>query len=836
MAQAVSYIAGFETGDASEIAVLGTAASVQTSTKRSGAYALKIALDGSAPFTTLVRGRAASQVVSRVYIQFSGTPAGNPVVNGWRKVSAGALLALVYLDTTRKLHTFDSASTDVAGTTVLSLNTWYAVELQYDTSAGGRLRVLLNGTTEIDTTNTNNDGAGVADEFIVRADNTDADYYVDDVRVDVGGLTSVGAGVCIARQGKAGTPTYDAWTKNGAATAALCWSDTPFSTATNCSDLVLNDAQTMLVEKFSITQTGHGTETIATTDTINACKVSMIAKTAVAGNISLRRRVGGTDTDVTVALTTSDAYYDSGIFTDTAANLDAYEIGVKNALVATTETVEDMWMIVDYTAAVIVPFGWYRPLSEPRERLFNRGRPSSVASMAGAFSPPVTQSPVDTDTVRWHRPFSEPRWPKRDPRYEADFASGTFTPPVIQPAFDNANARWFTPLSLPVRERLGARGAAFPPATMVSGPVSPPAIQPDFDNANVRWHRPFSEPHRFKRDLTYETAFAAGAFSPPAIQPDFDNRNVRWYAPLSEPRRESGFMYRLAGEISWPIAASFIVVPVPAYDWYRPLEIPQKFLRDPRYQAVLGRLGEAAWPQIQPAFDNANLNWHRPFSEPQRFLRDLRFAASLDASGEVKWPYAQPAEDNANVRWYQPLSEPRRFLRDLRWSATLAASGATQWPYAQPAVDAATVRWYQPLREPQRWNRDPRYAATLAAGPVQAAIIQPAFDNASVRWMSPLSEPRREYRFAARIAGEISWPLKETLPAPSPVNVAMWFVQWQQPLRVQPRYEYQAVFWTPRTPRVAPRIRGRLITTSAGGYTSVWHGTGQFDHTPLQQR
>ena len=105
----------------------------------------------------------------------------------------------------------------------------------------------------------------------------------------------------------------------------------------------------MLVAPFSATQSGHGSEVIGAGDTINACKAAAIAKTAVAGNMDIRRRINGADTDVTVTLTTSDAYYDGGIFTTTTALLDSAEIGVKNDLIATLETVEDMWLMVDYT-------------------------------------------------------------------------------------------------------------------------------------------------------------------------------------------------------------------------------------------------------------------------------------------------------------------------------------------------------------------------------------------------------------------------------------------------------------------------------------------------------
>lgn len=349
MVQSVAYATGFETGDASEVnAVEAGTASVQTAVVRTGGYALKATGGSPLAVFNFIGGLSASSAIARVYFQISAAPEADTQVLIIDFDNGGTNLVYLWLDTNSILHIVDSAAVDTAGTTVLSVNTWYRIEFSY--VAVGAMKCLLNGATEISATDS---GAGITIvRFRARGDSV-ADCYWDDMRLDTGGTTAIGAGQTIARQGIAGTPTYNAWTKNGAATAALCLSDTPFSTATNISDLVLNDAQTMLVDKFS-TDPGRaveGTQVIGASDTINAVWVCMIAKTAVAGNIVIRRRVGGADTDETVALTTSDAYYRGSYFTDTPANLDAYEIGVKNALVATTETVEDMWMMVDYTPA-----------------------------------------------------------------------------------------------------------------------------------------------------------------------------------------------------------------------------------------------------------------------------------------------------------------------------------------------------------------------------------------------------------------------------------------------------------------------------------------------------
>lgn len=352
----IFYWTGFETGDGSELPVLGTGASIQTTTVRTGGYALK--QDNTAGQTVFTNTISTTKAVARVYFRFDfSTPAGSPgrLISFDLTVSGNPLL--VMLNASRQLVVSDSVAATTTGATVLAINTWYRIELICDMSVpNGVLKVLLNGATEINTT----DSSGSTDTILqVRTiGDTAGNQYWDDVRIDTATLTAIGAGMIIARQGIAGTPTYDAWTKNGAATAALCWSETPFATGKNCSDNVLNDAQTMVVDKFSFDplRSVEGAQGINTGDTINAVKVGIVAKTAVAGNITIRRRVGGADTDATVALTTSDAYRETAFFTDTVPNLDAYEIGVKNPLTATTETVEDMWMMVDFTGTgVAVP-------------------------------------------------------------------------------------------------------------------------------------------------------------------------------------------------------------------------------------------------------------------------------------------------------------------------------------------------------------------------------------------------------------------------------------------------------------------------------------------------
>jgi hypothetical protein len=180
-----------------------------------------------------------------------------------------------------------------------------------------------------------------------------SDTYVDDVSVEDAAYPSDGR--CIARQGKSGAPTNNAWTKSSGADAYALWSDTPFSAASNCKSTT-NTAQTMLVADV-----GAGVDAVGASDTINACRVMGVAKfdstSSALSFYRMRRRVSAanTDEDVTGSVTsTTDAFVQGSIFTATRSELQAAEIGgVVGTGGGTRKQLqfEDLWMMVDYTPA-----------------------------------------------------------------------------------------------------------------------------------------------------------------------------------------------------------------------------------------------------------------------------------------------------------------------------------------------------------------------------------------------------------------------------------------------------------------------------------------------------
>ena len=368
------WFSGVESGDLSEFNDLGGTRSASTAVVKSGAYSAKTTATQNGVQnwvgSNTIQASTTLYFRSYCYIDLTANPTGgNSTENFFVDVESsggGAADAGVFLDvstsgviTAHARHT-GGATVNGSVNTVLNNNQWYLIEVKVTASTSvGVVEWKLDGVLQETLANQNiasNQWVRVYGIAHLNGSGSGAmAIYFDDLSVSDSAYP--GPGKCIARQGKAGTPTYDAWTKTSSQTAAQVWSETPFS-ATNNAALAGTGAgaQTMLTESFSTTQSGHGTETIASGDTINACKVGLVAKvssTSSPPTFSIRQRLNSVDTDLAKVLTTGDVYYEGAIFTDTLTNLNASEIGaVRGTSAATkTDTVEDVWMFVDYTAA-----------------------------------------------------------------------------------------------------------------------------------------------------------------------------------------------------------------------------------------------------------------------------------------------------------------------------------------------------------------------------------------------------------------------------------------------------------------------------------------------------
>lgn len=80
----------------------------------------------------------------------------------------------------------------------------------------------------------------------------------------------------------------------------------------------------------------------------------------VDGTYKIRRRVNGADTDTAKTLTTTDAYYDDGIWTTTLTNLQSMEFGAfRDAGGDHNMQVEDVYLLVDSTPGITTSFPPY---------------------------------------------------------------------------------------------------------------------------------------------------------------------------------------------------------------------------------------------------------------------------------------------------------------------------------------------------------------------------------------------------------------------------------------------------------------------------------------------
>jgi hypothetical protein len=349
------WFSGAESGDITEFAGgqgAGTPV-VQTTTKRSGAYALKCP-SGSQATARVNFGAAAADVFCRFYLFIASNPSVKTRV--WQTGGAGSNQFDLNLKTDGVLEFAYNGTVESTGSTPVTLSAWNLIEIHFVRSATvGGMECLLNAGLEFSRFNLDT-GAGPGNNALFRfgpRDGGGQDVYYDDMAVATGAY--IGPGQCVAVQGKSGTPTYDAWTKNGAADAFGCWSQTPFDASKNCSDTLTNDKQTMLVDDAALTAA------IGAADAINGAMVVMVAKCASSNiNVQIMRRIGGADTfSANKVLSTADRFHPGGvvlgntstmdIFTDTRANLAAAEIGVRDQNSSILATVEDVWLMVDFT-------------------------------------------------------------------------------------------------------------------------------------------------------------------------------------------------------------------------------------------------------------------------------------------------------------------------------------------------------------------------------------------------------------------------------------------------------------------------------------------------------
>ena len=132
------YDTGFEFGVATLTtngggiadAVSGTL-SIQSTTKRSGSYALKINPSAAAGYWRKTIA-SSSVIVCRFYINYTTFPSSNIALVRFGLASGGPWY--IYIDSSKVLHAYYSGAANVTGATLSNTGQWYRIEVKLDVS------------------------------------------------------------------------------------------------------------------------------------------------------------------------------------------------------------------------------------------------------------------------------------------------------------------------------------------------------------------------------------------------------------------------------------------------------------------------------------------------------------------------------------------------------------------------------------------------------------------------------------------------------------------------------------------------------------------------------
>lgn len=215
-------LTGFEAGDTTELQSLTGTASVQSTTKRTGTYALRCNPTTTAAGWVLFRGWAGNATIvaynvatvwHRFYFRVGTLPGANSEPIFQARTSTGVTKAEVRITSTGHLQIYNTSIAQLGsdGGTALSTNTWYRIEVKVGTGASASYEVRIDGTTELSGTgdlNATNNGECAFGKISNRNGQT-VDFYYDDILISDSDWP--GAGACLALKPTANGSTMQ-WT------------------------------------------------------------------------------------------------------------------------------------------------------------------------------------------------------------------------------------------------------------------------------------------------------------------------------------------------------------------------------------------------------------------------------------------------------------------------------------------------------------------------------------------------------------------------------------------------------------------------------------------------
>lgn len=384
---AITNICGFETGAGgtdNEGTLAGAGATIQTSTKRTGDYALKINPTTTATATFLIYLRylgtgftdpstGLATIYYKFYLNIAALPSAAEPIFQAINTSAGVKFEL-RLNSAGKLTALDSDLASLGtGSTVLSTGTWYRIEVSVATGASAAWEILINGASELSGSTANLTTSNNLWVYLGKGTNRNGsgyDVYYDDIAVSDSAFPGAGAVACIRPNGNG---NYTAWT----------------GTSTDVDDLTSqanNDADATFINSSTNTQA----ETVALescsdrgiSGTINCVKsIAVVRDITNTTNIQMRTRVtspGTADTDTTNvdlapsyrALAQIFPTNPSGGAAWATAGVDSLEVGVEhNQSQARELRCTLVCAMVDFTAAVVADAEIHKGIHLRRPRI-----------------------------------------------------------------------------------------------------------------------------------------------------------------------------------------------------------------------------------------------------------------------------------------------------------------------------------------------------------------------------------------------------------------------------------------------------------------------------------
>lgn len=371
---ATTYLTGFESGDLGEIAgssvSSGGSISAQSTTKRSGSYALQLTStttgiafaalnfnsDGSGPGPYI-----------RFYFQFAALPASGREVFYMQLITGGssdgrglALNSAGHI----ALVANNSGFTEIAtGTTVLAPNTWYEIGFSYVT---GTYNAYINGNLEFTGTTLSGTYFQTYIGKSFNTSNTAVTYYFDDICISDSAIPGPGQVAVLLPNGAGNYSQFKNQTQTG-----------------NGLFSAVNDLPNDGATSFIITPTSAGTtkstftiNSLAGSNTINGVKVMAYGEAgtfpATSPVCQPMIRTSATDSidPITTINITSQALYKSVFYvfpTDgtgtgwTNTALNATEIGIQRPSSNNQQlNITAIYAMVDYQATK--PIKWQTPV------------------------------------------------------------------------------------------------------------------------------------------------------------------------------------------------------------------------------------------------------------------------------------------------------------------------------------------------------------------------------------------------------------------------------------------------------------------------------------------